>query len=209
MKEEIFNKAKEEIELSVAKFSIEFESWLEPIGDIINIIKILPKQITQIGDAVLELNKHDKMTAFLLLIALYRGYLYGEYFINKGRYVFDNSIDFNEYDKTEVMDEILGDGKEGDNLALKLDIFFHVLVDNSIHIHEEKISQESIEKIKESSKQQMILGLLVRFAEIKIEAKKNKNGTIQNMINQIVCLQPNFFGVGINFNKLIDFFKKN
>ena len=208
MREEIFYKAKEQIELSVAKFSIEFECWLEPIGDVTNIIKILPKHMRQIGGAVIELNKKNDMIAFLSLIAFYRGYLYGEYFINKDRYALGKAIEFDEYEKSEVMDVILKDGKEGDNLASKLDLFFHLLVDSSVHIDEKRIPIETIEKAQENSKKQMILGLLVRFSEIKLKAKKKK-GTSQDMINQVVCLQPNFFGIGINFNKLIDFLKKN
>ena len=198
MDEQVFHEAFREIEKSVAKFVIEFEIWLEPIGDVLNLIKILPKQITSVGDSLMQLPDKDSSQKFLLIMALYRGYLYGEFFINGDKYKLGEDVIFTDHSPKDVMDIMLNGRQRGDNIADSLDLFFHILVSNSknssIEIGGEKPTDSDVEKY-------MMMGLMVRFSELKLT---NQNKKI-DLFNDVVMLNPNFFGLGINFNKIISF----
>ena len=194
----MFHEAFREIERSVARFAIEFEAWLEPIGDVIELIKILPKQITSVGNGILQLPDKEDTQKFLLIMALYRGYLYGEYFVNSDRYKIGAKISFVEHNPKEIMDIMFEGRKEGDNLADRLDLFFHILVRNSknssIQIGKENPEDSDVELY-------MMMGLMIRFSELKFAHKDD----MSNRLNEIIMLQPNFMGIGVNFNKILNF----
>ena len=213
MEKEIFEEAIKDIKISIARFAIDFANWLSSLGTIEEMIAFMPSHMATIGDGVLAdaRKSFTDIQAFLILMALYRGYLYGEYFLNQEKYKSGGEFSPSSFDATKIMDEIIPKGSnnlpDDYNIAEHVDLFFHALISESVHVYSDDLSEHNTPDVANKSQQQMMLGLLARFAEIRLADRDKKNNIIDHL-NEIVILNPNIAGVGINFNKLLQFLRK-
>ncbi len=165
----------------------------------------MPQHIRDISEGIIsDTNEFSSMQTFLIAIALCRGYLYGEYFLfqkeyqtGKGYNPFDWPIDkiLHAMEPTDAKN-LTGDH----NMAEHVDPFFPILISESVALSGD-FEAHNTPEVAEKSQQMMMFGLLARFAEIRLENQKD-GGDQFDKINEVVALQPNVMGIGINFNKL-------
>ncbi len=195
--------------IDIKVYENEFSDWYKQLQSDKELQgSILSNLVTKFSEVLYKMVP-DGMIAYLFETSLYKGYLLAEYFIHRNAYKKNEKIIYttkaqafiaelrlyeleDEYTKSEglVNEKLMND---------IIDNYFHDIVKNDEGSYEHVIVEDQRDGIAATSKYYMLMGMLYRFMELKVEYQDFPKKT------NIDILKEDYFSNDISLGKLYKF----